>query len=106
MTKCPIPRCLGHARERTEAVPCTRCGGPRWVLLPLDAPSPSSYTCHRCRLVLAGANAIDPRAEAASPAQRAARAQSAERLGKARSAGQEPADARRKGPRIPSGGDA
>jgi hypothetical protein len=72
--------CLGHAEERTEEITCARCGGVRWLLLPNAEPVSAAYTCRRCRAGLAGANVIDPGAESASPAQRAARAGAAGRL--------------------------
>jgi DNA-directed RNA polymerase subunit RPC12/RpoP len=89
VTRCRVPRCLGHAQERTEEVACARCGGLRWVLLPAAEPIPARYVCARCRAALAGAHAIDPSAEGASPAQCAARAAGAQRLKKADSASQE-----------------
>jgi hypothetical protein len=58
--KCSQGRCLGHAQERTEEVLCTRCSKPRWVLVAGEAPTPTDYTCQRCRAVMAGKNAVDP----------------------------------------------
>lgn len=56
---CYVPRCLGHADERTAEVSCIRCQGQRWVLVtPQSAPDPTDYFCQRCRAVLAGKNAI------------------------------------------------
>jgi hypothetical protein len=88
MPKCPAPRCLGHADERSAAVVCSRCAGRRWVLVrPRSAPDPDPFTCQRCTAVLAERDALDPLAAAASPAQQAARALAGERLRKAHSSG-------------------
>ena len=89
---CPRPGCLGHAPQITVEVVCVRCHGTKWVpdpLIPLTAdgrvagppiPLALPYTCHRCRAVLAGRNAVDPLVEAPSPAQVAARAAAGARL--------------------------
>jgi hypothetical protein len=53
---------------------CTRCGHTRW---PVDPAAP--FVCHRCRAVLAGKNAVDPRDDP-SPAQQAARLAAGDRL--------------------------
>lgn len=46
--------------ERTAEVICTRCHGTRWALVkPASSPDPT-YTCLRCRAVLAGRNVVDP----------------------------------------------
>lgn len=61
LEKCHIPKCLGHADERTAAADCSRCGMRRWVLVtPARAPEPTDYSCQRCRAVLAGRNSVDP----------------------------------------------
>jgi hypothetical protein len=59
--QCHVPNCLGHSDERTAAVFCSRCQGPRWTLVkPASAPDPLDYVCIRCRAVLAGRPAADP----------------------------------------------
>jgi hypothetical protein len=90
-----LPSCLG---QRTVEVVCARCHGTKWVpdpVLPLTTdgrvagppiPLVLPYTCHRCRAVLAGRNAVDPIVEAPTPAQVAARAASGARLRAARAA--------------------
>ena len=89
---CRRPGCLGHAPQITVEVVCVRCHGTKWVpdpLIPLTAdgrvagpaiPLALPYTCHRCRAVLAGRNAVDLLAEAPTPAQVAARAAAGARL--------------------------
>jgi hypothetical protein len=58
---CHVSSCLGHADERTAAVACARCQGPRWTLTKrASAPDPLDYACTRCRAVLAGRSAADP----------------------------------------------
>jgi len=96
MPTCKVARCLGHAPQTTVEVVCARCHGTKWVpdpLIPLTAdgrvvgppiPLVLPYTCHRCRAVLAGRNAVDPIVEAPSPAQVAARAAAGARLRAAR----------------------
>lgn len=56
---------------------CTRCQGVRWPTRAGQDPAP--FVCHRCRAVLAGRNAADPR-DAPSEAQRAARVAAGARL--------------------------
>lgn len=59
--KCNVPSCLGHADERTAEVICTRCQSQRWTLVrPASAPDPDAFLCHRCRVLLAGGNVVDP----------------------------------------------
>jgi hypothetical protein len=93
---CKVRGCLGHAAQVTVEVVCVRCHGTKWVpdpLIPLTAdgrragppiPLELPYTCHRCRAVLAGRNAVDPSAAPPTPVQVAARAASGARLRAAR----------------------
>jgi hypothetical protein len=92
MPTCTVARCLGHAAQTTVEVVCVRCRGTKWVpdpLIPLTAdgrvagppiPLALPYTCHRCRAVLAGRNAVYPIVEAPSAALVASRAAAGARL--------------------------
>ena len=105
---CKVARCLGHAPQQTVEVVCVRCQGTKWVpdpLIPLTAdgrvagppvPLVLPYTCHRCRAVLAGRNAVDPIVEAPTPAQVASRVAAGARLRAARTSR----------PAIPGGNEA
>jgi hypothetical protein len=85
MPTCTRPGYLGDAPQTTVEVVCVRCHGTKWVpdpLIPLTAdgrvagppiPLVRPYTCHRCRTVLAGRNAIDPLGKEPTEAQRVAR---------------------------------
>jgi len=82
---CKRPGCLGHAPQITVEVVCVRCHGTKWVPDPLIPLTPDGrvagppiplalpYTCHRCRAVLAGRNALDPLSKEPTEPQRAAR---------------------------------
>ena len=105
MLTCTVARCLGHAPQTTVEVVCVRCHGTKWVpdpLIPLTAdgrragppiPLALPYTCHRCRAVLAGRNAVDPLGKTPTEAQRVARlrlARSRQRRPESISLGKEP----------------